>query len=185
MKKALLTALIAVAVVGTSVPVSAANVGGDTMTTSASAEVQMVIENPAPVFTVDIPADVHVDADGMAEFAFSMKLEEVDLIPDGQKINISLDGAGYGDVTNTLALVNEENVEAAYEIYSSSFGSKAGDPYAIGDVLAAFKYDGTYTDYNEDGVTDINRFLFIDDFENLGDGVYNGFLTFGISLTEA
>ncbi len=183
MKKALLTALIAVAVVGTSVPVSAANVGGDTMTTSASAEVQMVIENPA--FTVDIPADVHVDADGMAEFAFSMKLEEVDLIPDGQKINISLDGAGYGDVANTLALANEENVEAAYEIYSSSFGSKVGDPYAIGDVLAAFKYDGKYTDFNQDGVTDITRYLFIDDFENLGDGTYNGFLTFGISLTEA
>ncbi len=185
MKKTMTALLLAATMVSAVFPASATTVGGDTLTTGASTDIQMVIENPAPTFTLDIPSGISVDEDGMATLIVGFAMDQLELIPENTKIDIKLDSAGYGDVTDVFAMANENGDVAEYEVYSSSFGSKAGSPYSLGDTLMAFSYDGKYLDIDGDGITTISRYLFVNDFENLVDGVYNGSLTFGISLQTA
>ena len=103
--------------IGSIVPVSAADVSvseGDTQ--SAKTNISLVKENPAPTFTVGIPASATINSADATTIAFTMDEDSLNAIPDGKKVSVSIADAGYGDTTGKFALGCEDNHEATYKV---------------------------------------------------------------------
>ena len=77
--------------IGSIVPVSAADVSvseGDTQ--SAKTNISLVKENPAPTFTVGIPASATINSADATTIAFTMDEDSLNAIPEGKKVSVSI-----------------------------------------------------------------------------------------------
>lgn len=163
---------------GSVLNVAAADVSlkeGDTV--NGQTTVSLVKENPAPTFTVGIPASVNITSADPAQLTFTMSEESLNAIPDGKKVSVSIADAGYGDTAGKFALSNG-TAEATYGVYGSKYSTRPSDAYAIGDLLVSFYGNEKVTD----GVASIGRVVEADDFDGIAAGTYEGFITFNIDV---
>ena len=93
-------------------------------------------EEVVPTYTVDVPATVTLSKDAQ-NLSFSMNLENHEnFIPDGKKISVVIESAGYPTELNKFAVWDSRNLqEASYEIYYSD--AMAGVRYSIGDEIVS------------------------------------------------
>lgn len=143
--------------------------------------VSLTKENPAPTFTVGIPAVVNITSADPAAMVFTMDEESLNAIPDGKKVSISIADAGYGDVHNTFALYSEDvQAEAAYTIFASKYSTRPTDTNynEIGKLLVSFYGTEKVTD----GQASISRVIKADDYDGLEAGTYEGYITFNIDV---
>ncbi|MDD7647306.1 MAG: hypothetical protein PUJ35_08700 [Ruminococcus bromii] len=146
---------------------------------SASTSISIVKENPAPVFTVGIPAEITITSADPAQLTFTMGEESLNAIPDGMKVSVSIADAGYTGVTGKFALYSADaDAEATYGVYGSKYSTRPSDAYAIGDLLVSFYGNEKITD----GQASIGRVIKADDFDGIAAGTYNGTLTFSIDV---
>lgn len=165
--------------IGTIIPVSAADVPvTENDAASAQTNISLVKENPAPTFTVGIPASATINSDQAATISFTMKEDSLNAIPDGKKVSVSIADAGYGDTTGKFALGSKDNQEATYGVYPSKYSTRPQDAYDIGDLLVSFYGNEKVTD----GTASIGRAIKADDYETLEAGTYTGNITFNINV---
>ena len=95
-------------------------------------------EEVVPTYTVDVPATVTLSKDAQ-NLSFSMNLENHEnFIPDGKKISVVIESAGYPTELNKFAVWDSRNLqEASYEIYYSD--AMAGGRYSIGDEIVSWE----------------------------------------------
>ena len=178
-KKCLAALAMTAALVGSTVmPISATQITeGETANTSTS--ISVVKENPAPVFTVGIPAEITVNSAEPAKLVFTMKEDCLKTIPEDKKVSVSIADAGYGDVSGKFAVYcAETGVEATYGLYGSKYSTRPSDAYAIGDLFASFYGNETV----KDGEASISRVIKVDNYDELSAGNYQGTLTFHIDV---
>ena len=165
--------------IGSIVPVSAADVSvseGDTQ--SAKTNISLVKENPAPTFTVGIPASATINSADATTIAFTMDEDSLNAIPDGKKVSVSIADAGYGDTTGKFALGSEDNQEATYKVYPSRYSTRPADAYDIGDLLISFYGNERVTD----GTASVSRAIKADNYDEIAAGTYTGNITFSIDV---
>lgn len=174
-------ALAAILVCSSVVPAFAAEVT-EGETAQAGTNISVVKENPAPVFTVGIPAEVTITSAEPASLVFTMDEECLNSIPEGKKVSVSIADAGYGDVTGKFALYSDDAAaEAAYGVYPSKYSLKDSDKYAIGQLLASFYGDEKVTD----GQASVSRVINVNNYDDLAAGNYTGTITFSIDVRTA
>lgn len=177
-KKLVAMGLACAMVMGSAMNVAAADVsvkeGG---TEVGQTTVSLVKENPAPTFTVGIPATVSMTSADPAQLTFTMNEESLNAIPDGKKVSVSIADAGYGNTTGKFAL-SSGTEEATYGVYGSKYSTRPSDAYEIGDLLVSFYGNEKVTD----GVASIGRVVKADDYEGISAGTYEGFITFNIDV---
>lgn len=132
-------------------------------------------EEVVPSYTVTIPATVSLSREAQ-DLTFSMNLEDhSEFVPDGKKVSVKIESAGYPTVNNRLALWDSRNLnEAEYQIYEAD-NAVAKHYYNIGDEIASWEGSnwGTQT-----------RRIQVSNFEKLKAGTYNGFINYSISLED-
>lgn len=146
-------------------------------TVKESTMVSLVKENPAPIFTVGIPAAINITSADAVQFKFTMNEDSLNAIPDGKKVSVSIADAGYGDTTGTFALSNGTE-EATYGVYGSKQFTRPSDAYAIGNLLVSFYGNEKVTD----GVASVGRYIKADNYDDIAAGTYEGFITFSIDV---
>lgn len=148
---------------------------GETVTEQTT--VSLVKENPAPTFTVGIPAAVNITSADAVQLAFTMNEDSLNAIPDGKKVSVTIADAGYGNTTGKFALSNG-TTEATYGVYSSKYSTRPSDAYSVGQLLASFYGNERVTD----GIASIGRVIKVDDYDGIEAGTYEGFITFSIDV---
>ena len=118
------------------------------------------------------PAQDSKDAQNLS---FSMNLENHEnFIPDGKKISVVIESAGYPTELNKFAVWDSRNLqEASYEIYYSD--AMAGGRYSIGDEIVSWEGSDWGTQ---------NRRIKALDYDNIKPGNYSGVINYSISLTD-
>lgn len=131
-------------------------------------------EEVVPTYTVDVPATVTLSKDAQ-NLSFSMNLENHEnFIPDGKKISVVIESAGYPTELNKFAVWDSRNLqEASYEIYYSD--AMAGGRYSIGDEIVSWEGSNWGTQ---------NRRIKALDYDNIKPGNYSGVINYSISLTD-
>ena len=131
-------------------------------------------EEVVPTYTVDVPATVTLSKDAQ-NLSFSLNLENHEnFIPDGKKISVVIESAGYPTELNKFAVWDSRNLqEASYEIYYSD--AMAGGRYSIGDVIVSWEGSDWGTQ---------NRRIKALDYDNIKPGNYSGVINYSISLTD-
>lgn len=131
-------------------------------------------EEVVPTYTVDVPATVTLSKDAQ-NLSFSMNLENHEnFIPDGKKISVVIESAGYPTELNKFAVWDSRNLqEASYEIYYSDV--MAGGRYSIGDEIVSWEGSDWGTQ---------NRRIKALDYDNIKPGNYSGVINYSISLTD-
>lgn len=131
-------------------------------------------EEVVPTYTVDVPATVTLSKDAQ-NLSFSMNLENHEnFIPDGKKISVVIESAGYPTELNKFAVWDSRNLqEASYEIYYSD--AMAGGRYSIGDEIVSWEGSDWGTQ---------NRRIKALDYDNIKPGNYSGVINYSISLTD-
>ncbi|MDO5410797.1 MAG: hypothetical protein Q4F21_10140 [Lachnospiraceae bacterium] len=171
-------ALAAILACSSAVPAFAAEVT-EGETAHAGTNISVVKENPAPIFTVGIPAEVTITSAEPASLVFTMNEECLKTVPEGKKVSVSIADAGYGDVTGKFALYSDTAAaEAAYGVYPSKYSLRDSDKYEIGDLLASFYGNEKVTD----GQASVSRVIKVNDYDNLEAGSYAGTITFNIDV---
>lgn len=180
-KKMMVLGMTCASVLGGTITVSAADVQ-EGQTTSASTEISLTKENPAPVFSVGIPASVTVVSDEPSQLSFTMSEEHLNQIPEGKKVSVSIADAGYGDTSGVFALGTEDGKTAPYTIFSSKYSTRPTDTNynRIGALLVSFYGNEKVTD----GTASIGRVIKMDNYEELEAGSYAGYLTFQIDVRD-
>lgn len=132
-------------------------------------------EEVVPSYTVTIPATVSLSRE-MQDLTFSMNLEDhSEFVPEGKKVSVKIESAGYPTVTNRFALWDSRNMnEAEYKVFETGHA----DPihyYNVGDEIASWDGSnwGTQT-----------RKIEVVGFEKLPAGTYSGTINYSISLTD-
>lgn len=132
-------------------------------------------EEVVPSYTVTIPATVSLSREAQ-DLTFSMNLEDhSESVPDGKKVSVKIESAGYPTVNNRFALWDSRNLnEAEYQIYETD-NAVTKHYYNIGDEIASWEGSnwGTQT-----------RRIQVTNFETLKAGTYNGFINYSISLED-
>ena len=131
-------------------------------------------EEVVPTHTVDVPATVNLSKDAQ-NLSFSLNLENHEnFIPDGKKISVVIESAGYPTELNKFAVWDSRNLqEASYEIYYSD--AMAGGRYSIGDEIVSWEGSDWGTQ---------NRRIKALDYDNIKPGNYSGVINYSISLTD-
>lgn len=131
-------------------------------------------EEVVPTYTVDVPATVNLSKDAQ-NLSFSLNLENHEnFIPDGKKISVVIESAGYPTELNKFAVWDSRNLqEASYEIYYSD--AMAGGRYSIGDEIVSWEGSDWGTQ---------NRRIKALDYDNIKPGNYSGVINYSISLTD-
>ena len=131
-------------------------------------------EEVVPTYTVDVPATVTLSKDAQ-NLSFSMNLENHEnFIPDGKKISVVIESAGYPTELNKFAVWDSRNLqEASYEIYYSD--AMAGGRYSIGDEIVSWEGSDWGTQ---------NRRIKALDYDNIKPGNNSGVINYSISLTD-
>lgn len=131
-------------------------------------------EEVVPTYTVDVPATVTLSKDAQ-NLSFSLNLENHEnFIPDGKKISVVIESAGYPTELNKFAVWDSRNLqEASYEIYYSD--AMAGGRYSIGDEIVSWEGSDWGTQ---------NRRIKALDYDNIKPGNYSGVINYSISLTD-
>ena len=131
-------------------------------------------EEVVPTYTVDVPATVTLSKDAQ-NLSFSMNLENHEnFIPDGKKISVVIESAGYPTELNKFAVWDSRNLqEASYEIYYSD--AMAGGRYSIGDEIVSWEGSDWGTQ---------NRRIKALDYDDIKPGNYSGVINYSISLTD-
>lgn len=131
-------------------------------------------EEVVPTYTVDVPATVTLSKDAQ-NLSFSLNLENHEnFIPDGKKISVVIESAGYPTELNKFAVWDSRNLqEASYEIYYSD--AMAGGRYSIGDEIVSWEGSNWGTQ---------NRRIKALDYDNIKPGNYSGVINYSISLTD-
>ena len=125
-------------------------------------------EEVVPTYTVDVPATVTLSKDAQ-NLSFSMNLENHEnFIPDGKKISVVIESAGYPTELNKFAVWDSRNLqEASYEIYYSD--AMAGGRYSIGDEIVSWEGSDWGTQ---------NRRIKALDYDNIKPGNYSGVINY-------
>lgn len=185
MKKKAITAVLCMAAVvtaGSTWNVKAAEVS-EGNPGSASQAVTVVKENAVPTFSVEIPESVTVTSGEAQEIAYSISEEDLNNIPEGKKVAILLEDAGYQETTGKFALWNEEsNTEATYNLYGSKYSTRPQDAYQLGGKGYVSFYGNEQA---SDGKYTMTRVIKVNDFDNLESGSYEGYISYSISLADA
>ncbi len=185
MKKKVIAAVLCMAAV-----VTAGNLGNvkaaeasEGSPASATQAVTVVKEHAVPTFSVEIPESVTVTSGEAQEIAYSISEEDLNKIPEGKKVAILLEDAGYGDTTGKFALWNDEsNTEATYNLYGSKYSTRPSDAYELGGK----GYVSFYGNENAtDGKYTMTRVMKVNDFDHLEGGTYQGYISYSISLADA
>ena len=131
-------------------------------------------EEVVPTYTVDVPATVTLSKDAQ-NLSFSLNLENHDnFIPDGKKVSVVIESAGYPTELNKFAVWDSRNLqEASYEIYYSD--AMAGGRYDIGDEIVSWEGSNWGTQ---------NRRIRALNYESIEPGNYSGVINYSISLTD-
>ena len=88
-----------------------------------------------PTYTVEVPATVTLSKDAQN---LSTRYLRVNFIPDGKKVSVVIESAGYPGTLNKFAVWDSRNLqEASYEIYYSD--AMAGGRYSIGDEIVSWE----------------------------------------------
>lgn len=179
-KKIAAIALAGIMMCGSAVPAFAADVEiTEGKVESATTNVTLVKENPAPVFTIGIPNSVNIDSADPAQMSFTMTEENLKKIPEGKKVSVSIADAGYEGQTGKFALYSvDANAEATYKVFSSKLSTRPSEAYQIGDLLASFYGTEKVTD----GKASVGRVLKADNYDELAAGTYEGTMTFQINV---
>lgn len=178
LKKFAAMGLICATIMGNALNVSAAEVSvAEGKNANGQTTVSLVKGNPAPTFTVGIPATVNINSADPAQLTFTMNEESLNAIPDGKKVSVSIGDAGYGDTTGKFAL-SSGTAEATYGVYGSKYSTRPSDAYEIGDLLVSFYGNEKVTD----GTASIGRVVKADNYDEIAAGTYEGFITFNIDV---
>ena len=95
-------------------------------------------------------------------------------IPDGKKVSVVIESAGYPTELNKFAVWDSRNLqEASYEIYYSD--AMAGGRYEIGDEIVSWEGSNWGTQ---------NRRIRALNYESIEPGNYSGVINYSISLTD-
>lgn len=183
-KKAIAAVLCMAAAVtfGNAGNVKAAEVS-DSNPGNATQAVTVVKENAVPTFSVEIPESVTVTSGEAQEIAYSISEEDLSNIPEGKKVAILLEDAGYGDTAGRFALWNgESNTEATYNLYGSKYATRPSDAYQLGGKGYVSFYGNEHA---TDGKYTMTRVIKVNDFDNLEGGSYEGYISYSISLADA
>ena len=131
-------------------------------------------EEVVPTYTVDVPATVTLSKDAQ-NLSFSMNLENHEnFIPDGKKISVVIESAGYPTELNKFAVWDSRNLqEASYEIYYSD--AMSGGRYSIGDEIVSWEGSNWGTQ---------NRRIKALNYDSIKPGNYSGVINYSISLTD-
>lgn len=181
LKNLVVSGLVLATMAATSVPALAADTNVtekvNVNSTTATAQQKIVLEKEeavVPSFTVSVPAQVTLGRDAQ-DLKFTLDLEsDTDFIPDGKKVSVTIDSAGYSGGLGKFAVWDSKNLqEASYEIYASD---RDATHYNIGDEIASWKYGnaGTYT-----------RRIKVLNYDQVEPGTYNGVINYGIGLVDA
>jgi len=132
-------------------------------------------EEVVPSYTVTIPATVSLSREAQ-DLTFSMNLEDhSEFVPNGKKVSVKIESAGYPTVNNKFALWDSRNLnEAEYQFYETDH-SAARHTYNIGDEIASWEGSNWGT---------LTRRIQVTDFETLEAGTYSGFINYSISLED-
>lgn len=178
MKLRKVMSLTAVAVTGVMLagqPVMAAEVSENTPEQDVQQKIVLdKTEEVVPTYTVDVPATVTLSKDAQ-NLSFSMNLENhEDFIPDGKKISVVIESAGYPTELNKFAVWDSRNLqEASYEIYYSD--AMSGGRYSIGDEIVSWEGSNWGTQ---------NRRIKALNYDSIKPGNYSGVINYSISLTD-
>lgn len=178
MKLKKVMSLTAVAVTGVMLagqPVMAAEVSENTPEQDVQQKIVLEkTEEVVPTYTVDVPATVTLSKDAQ-NLSFSMNLENhEDFIPDGKKISVVIESAGYPTELNKFAVWDSRNLqEASYEIYYSD--AMSGGRYSIGDEIVSWEGSDWGTQ---------NRRIKALNYDSIEPGNYSGVINYSISLTD-
>lgn len=176
LKKFAAMGLTCAMIMASALNVAAADVS-EGATVNEQTTISLVKENPAPTFTVGIPAAVNITSADAVQLAFTMNEDSLNAIPDGKKVSVTIADAGYGNTTGKFALSNG-TTEATYGVYGSKYSTRPSDAYAIGQLLVSFYGNEKVTD----GVASIGRVIKADDYDGIAAGTYEGFITFSIDV---
>lgn len=170
-----LAAVAAAGVMLAGQPVMAAEVSENTPDQDVQQKIVLEkTEEVVPTYTVDVPATVTLSKDAQ-NLSFSMNLENHEnFIPDGKKVSVVIESAGYPTELNKFAVWDSRNLqEASYEIYYSD--AMAGGRYSIGDEIVSWEGSDWGTQ---------NRRIKALDYDNIQPGNYSGVINYSISLTD-
>lgn len=171
--------LVCAMMISSAIPVSAAEVSvSEGENQSAQTNISLVKENPAPSFSVGIPASAAIDSADAATIQFTMNEDSLNAIPDGKKVSVSIADAGYGSTKGKFALGSEDNQEATYKVYPSKYSTRPSDAYDIGDLLISFYGNEKVTD----GKASVSRVIKADNYDEIAAGTYTGNITFSIDV---
>lgn len=179
-KKLVLTALVATMCVFSITSVFAAtNENPVVDENNASASYQQEISYTkseaeiVPYYTVTIPQTAQLAKDSTT-LTYSLDfMNDTAFVPDGKKVSVKIESAGYSGNLNKLAVWDSRNLqEAEYVIYNSdAFANPTY--YGIGDEIAS------WTGSNWGTVT---RKIKLKDYRSVGAGTYRGVINYTVSL---
>ena len=182
LKNLVVSGLVLATMAATSVPALAADTNVtekvNVNSTTATAQQKIVLEKEeavVPSFTVSVPAQVTLGRDAQ-DLKFTLDLEsDTDFIPDGKKVSVTIDSAGYSGGLGKFAVWDSKNLlEASYEFYYSD--RMAGHRYNIGDEIVSWEGSNHGTQ---------PRRIAVLDYDNVEPGTYNGVINYGIGLVDA
>jgi hypothetical protein len=172
--------LAGILTVGSAFPVFAAQVT-ETEGATASQAVSVVKENVQPTFSVDIPAAVNISSADATKIEYSINEEDLNNIPEGKKVAITIADAGYDAVNGKFALYNEATgEEATYGLYGSIY-STTSDPYVIGGKGYVSFYG---TEKVTDGKFTMSRAIKVNNYDSLQGGTYTGYIQYNIAVID-
>ena len=158
---------------------SATALAADVNINAPSADVQQKVvlektEAVVPSFAVDIPATVELAATAQ-DLKYTLTLENDEaFIPDGKKVSVTIESAGYPGTLNKFAVWDSKNLnEASYEVYYSD--RMSGGRYNIGDEIV------DWTGSNHGTQT---RRIAVLNYSSVEPGTYNGVINYGIALAD-
>lgn len=183
LKNLVVSGLVLATMAATSVPALAADTDAVTAkvnvnSTTATAQQKVVLEKEeavVPSFTVSVPAKVTLGRDAQ-DLNFTLDFENDEaFIPDGKKVSVTINSAGYPTALNKFAVWDSKNLqEASYEIYYSD--RMAGHRYNIGDEIVSWEGSNHGTQ---------PRRIAVLNYDQVEPGTYNGVINYGIGLVDA
>lgn len=178
-KTLLVSGLTLATMAATAVPALAADITNQVNINSTTAEAQQKVvlekeEVVVPSYTVSIPATIQLARDAQ-DLKFSLALENDEaFIPDGKKVSVTIDSAGYHSQLNQFAVWDSRNLqEASYEVYYSD--RMEGGRYKIGDEIVS--WDGSNWGTQTRRIKVLN-------YDKAEPGTYNGVINYGIALVD-
>ena len=173
------TLAVSVLVIAATALTSVTALAADVNINAPSADVQQKVvlektEAVVPSFAVDIPATVELAATAQ-DLKYTLTLENDEaFIPDGKKVSVTIESAGYPGTLNKFAVWDSKNLnEASYEVYYSD--RMSGGRYNIGDEIV------DWTGSNHGTQT---RRIAVLNYSSVEPGTYNGVINYGIALAD-